>query len=1067
MPTTGGRGGGRPARNAAGTGCGGTCNGSDGNACAYPGAVTACGSSCTGEKLTLSTCDGKGACTIDVPRSCAGNFVCADATACKTSCASKADCGQGYECIGTRCLPSALCEDHVVTKGETKIECFPYTCEQSGTCRTSCASIAECVAPTVCSLDGACVDPPPPPPTGCGVAPGMRSHGSRSTGIFFAVAIGAVVFARRRRSSIALLPLSMAIGVAAGSGCTSERAPTSDAARAELASLRSRFPGVLERAPTEDQLGKSALSIDLPSDAAGDLVVRHDASGIGVRVRGLDPKRTATRSARVEIDGISVFVGAGVTMKKTRAGVEDFVSLTERPERGEVRYAIALEHVAGLRLVANTLELLEPDGTPRIRMAAPWAIDAAGARQDATIAIDGCAFDTSPVGPWGRPVTAPGSDGCTLRIQLGALTYPALLDPSWVATGFMSSARDQHTAVKLNNGKVLIMYGEVCGGGCLLAPSAGLLYDPATKSYSGTGSASGKVTNTAAALLGNGKVLVMGPPPDGGWVYDPGTGNFTAAGPSSVMRSGGSTLTVLGSGKVLAVGGAAGSEIYDPGANTFTTGPVPKATRSGHTATLLTNGKVLLTGGGTDTAELYDPAGAGSFAFTGSMSVARTGHSAVKLASGKVLVVGSTSKDGELFDPAAGVFTKTKGSLNEARDGSVATLLPSGNVYVTGGFIGNVATQIVERYEPATDTFTVAPFMVDGRGNHRVTLLDSGTLLASGGRNLATALASGVDPSEELAAIAAGGTCVIDDDCASGSCDQGICCAASCTATCKSCVAGTGACQTVTNADDPSSCKGESTCDATGNCKKKRARACSAPGDCASGFCVDGVCCDRACTGTCEACDAPNAGTCTTIPGKPHGARTCATDGSACGGACSGTVADRCAFPDVATGCASTCADGLRNAGACDGKGACILQGPRPCPGNYACLDPKTCRTTCTTNAECARSYGCEAGKCVPVAYCDGQQTIIGVDGKSKTDCTPFTCDTATNRCRNVCEDVNGCAAPFVCNVAGECVAPPKSTTGCAVSRGGIGEDDRSRGALVFALLALAACVRRRSRVTL
>lgn len=1063
--------GGRPACNAVGTTCGGTCNGADGVTCAYPGAVTTCGSACAGDKLTLSTCDGRGTCTIDVARSCAGNFICADDKVCKTTCATSADCATGYQCITGRCLPIALCEDHFVTKGESKIDCFPYTCEQTGNCRTSCASVADCVAPTLCSLDGQCVDPPPPPESGCTVA---RTIGGRGEGgsavLLFAVAVVVLLAARARRFTLGLV-------VAAGAtlGCTSTRddradsrpdtAATTAAAGSELAALRARFPGLLSRPDGDGTWSSSGLSVDLPSDLRGDLVVRHASSGIAVHARAIDERRT-TRSPRVEVDGISVFAGAGVVMRRSRFGVEDFVFLAERPREGEVRYALALEGVSGLRLVGGSLELLDADGTPRIRMAAPYAIDATGTRNPATVDLDGCAFDTSPAGPWGRPVTPPGSEQCTLRIRLGAMTYPALLDPAWVTTGSMSPARDSHAAVKLANGKVLVMYGETCQSGCLLASSSGVLYDPTTKTFSGTGAASGKVSNTSAVLLGNGKALVMGPPPDGAWLYDAGLGTFSPAGASAVMRSGGSTLTLLTSGKVLAVGGGAGSEIYDAGANSFTAGPAPKAARSTHTATLLANGKVLLTGGGTASAELYDPAGAGSFTLTGSMSVARTGHSAVRLASGKVLVVGSDSKDGEVYDPATGVFTKTKGAMAEVRDGSVATLLRSGNVYVTGGFINNVATQIVERYEPATDTFTVAPFLLAGRGFHRATLLDSGTLLVTGGRDLkASGSSSDIEEAEELGVTAPGAVCVIDDDCSSGSCDQGVCCAGACTATCRSCVAGTGACQLVSNADDPSSCKGDNTCDATGACKKKRGRACAGPIDCASGFCVDGVCCDRACSGTCEACDGPTPGTCTTIPGKPHGTRACATDGTACGGACSGTVADRCTFPDATTGCGASCADGVRNAGACDTKGACILQGPRPCPGNYACLDDKACRTTCSTNAECARGYGCEAAKCIPIAYCDGQQTIIGVDGKSKTDCAPFTCDTSTNRCRVTCEDVNGCAPPFFCNVAGECVAPPSAPSGCAVTTtADLGGDARDPIRTTGAVLVGAALVFLRAR---
>lgn len=161
----------RPACAAPGTTCGGACNGLDGVACAYPSAITTCAASCGGERLTQSTCDGRGACVADVPRGCPGNFVCDSATTCKTACATNADCATGYQCEAGSCLPVALCEERFVTRGSQRIDCFPYTCEQSGACRTSCASVADCAAPTLCALDGRCVDPPGPSPSGCSASP--------------------------------------------------------------------------------------------------------------------------------------------------------------------------------------------------------------------------------------------------------------------------------------------------------------------------------------------------------------------------------------------------------------------------------------------------------------------------------------------------------------------------------------------------------------------------------------------------------------------------------------------------------------------------------------------------------------------------------------------------------------------------------------------------------------------------------------------------------------------------------------------------------------------------------
>lgn len=98
------------ARAACATGTGKTCelqlcNGSDRTACHYPSVSTTCsGNACTsGIETHASTCDGVGACK-DVPKDC-GVYKCG-ASACKTTCGTKADCLAGYSCVGGACTPS-------------------------------------------------------------------------------------------------------------------------------------------------------------------------------------------------------------------------------------------------------------------------------------------------------------------------------------------------------------------------------------------------------------------------------------------------------------------------------------------------------------------------------------------------------------------------------------------------------------------------------------------------------------------------------------------------------------------------------------------------------------------------------------------------------------------------------------------------------------------------------------------------------------------------------------------------------------------------------------------------
>jgi hypothetical protein len=195
------------------------------------------------------------------------------------------------------------------------------------------------------------------------------------------------------------------------------------------------------------------------------------------------------------------------------------------------------------------------------------------------------------------------------------------------------------------------------------------------------------------------------------------------------------------------------------------------------------------------------------------------------------------------------------------------------------------------------------------------------------------------------------------------------------------------------------------------------------------------------------------------VAGAPHGTRTCAGDGTECGGACAGQVGDSCSFAGADTGCGTSCADSERTARTCNGKGACEAQAPRACQGNFACADDKSCRTSCATNADCAIGYACAEAKCVPTAYCDGDHTIIAADGKSKTECAPFRCDVATSKCRTSCDDVEGCAEPFFCDPSGQCIAPPTAPSGCATEP----RSTSSRWSFIgSALLVVAATIRRR-----
>ena len=309
----------------------------------------------------------------------------------------------------------------------------------------------------------------------------------------------------------------------------------------------------------------------------------------------------------------------------------------------------------------------------------------------------------------GKVLVAGGFDGTNI------LASAEIYDPAagtWKATSSLNVARDYATATVLPNGNVLV------AGGCCTATAE--LYSPGTGAWTPTGSLATSRYQATATLLPNGKVLVAGGIHGTGAlafslataeIYDPATGTWSATGSMNVARAG-QTATLLPNGKVLIAGGCNGrrcgtsvasAEIYDPATGTWSlTGSMTTA-RSAHVAALLPNGQVLAAGGrgaGT-TAEVYNPA-SGTWSATGSMGTARAYATATLLGNGSVLVAGGQSgiASAELYNPGTGTWSTT-GSMTTGRFEHTATLLPDGRVLVAGGASSaGPATATAEIYTP-------------------------------------------------------------------------------------------------------------------------------------------------------------------------------------------------------------------------------------------------------------------------------------------------------------------------------------------------------------------------------
>ena len=175
----------------------------------------------------------------------------------------------------------------------------------------------------------------------------------------------------------------------------------------------------------------------------------------------------------------------------------------------------------------------------------------------------------------------------------------------------MNTPRVNHTATSLQDGRVLVVGGGDEGYASVRSAE---LYDPATGSFSPTGSMKNRRWLHTATLLQDGRVLIAGgrSPKDSTYasveVYTPGSGTFTSTGSMLASRKS-HTATLLPDGRVLVSGGEeqndigipgktlSSTELYDPATGKFTANASMGDRRSGQTATSLDDGRVLVAGG--------------------------------------------------------------------------------------------------------------------------------------------------------------------------------------------------------------------------------------------------------------------------------------------------------------------------------------------------------------------------------------------------------------------------------------------------------------------------------------
>ena len=346
-----------------------------------------------------------------------------------------------------------------------------------------------------------------------------------------------------------------------------------------------------------------------------------------------------------------------------------------------------------------------------------------------------------------------------------------------VAALAMTTPRANAAAIRLRDGRVLICGGTATGqvGGILASAE---LYDPAARTFAATGSMTVPRAGQTITMLHDGRVLLTGGVKNVGFrselasaeIYDPASGTFSATGSMSVPREG-HTATLLRDGRVLVVGGSDNgthtldtAEVYDASIGSFSRAGHLNQPRVALVAALLGTGQVLIAGGGRggmpggyisyDTAELYNPSTRTFSPMLARMHYDRVGAAAVRLNDGRVLIVGGKSgkvmvgmrtlagmaplNTAEIYDPEAGIFVAT-GNMSAPHYLATATMLNNGNVLVVGGYTiqgpAVVGMRDAEVFLTESNVFSHVGQTHVARLTNTATLLNDGEVLIAGGVN--------------------------------------------------------------------------------------------------------------------------------------------------------------------------------------------------------------------------------------------------------------------------------------------------------------------------------------------
>lgn len=323
----------------------------------------------------------------------------------------------------------------------------------------------------------------------------------------------------------------------------------------------------------------------------------------------------------------------------------------------------------------------------------------------------------------------------------------------WREVGALNVARSGHSATLLPDGRVLVVGGRKDRDSSLPLASAEM-FDPLSERWTPTAPLPAGRTNHAAALLRDGRVLVVGGTGDTygspalrtALLYDPKANRWS---PATALSSAAAQprLATLTDGTLLLLNNGLAAR-YDPATDTWTpTDPYPGGAFA---LTALMDGGALAFGGTSGAkfnplslARRYDPATNRWSAIT-ALTTPRANPAAVALPDGGILAIGGENATSgalataERYDPTTETWTPLA-PLAFPRVRPIAHLLPDSRVLILddSALTPIDQTKPPELYDPAANSWRTLPNTPRDRNNATVTLLPSGQILKVGGEPIA------------------------------------------------------------------------------------------------------------------------------------------------------------------------------------------------------------------------------------------------------------------------------------------------------------------------------------------